>query len=105
MSKNFRVRALGAIAALCVSVALIAGPMVRAQQGTTTATARVAPTNTKSAAVMAATAEVLKETSEIRELPILRPVKSGAQSRSEIERMVIKNMDEETKPEETRASE
>jgi hypothetical protein len=103
MSKNFRARAAAAIAALSILVALVLAPHTRAQQqGAATV---VAPTNTKSAAVMAATAEVLKETSEIRELPILRPVKSGAQSRSEIERMIIKNMNEETTPEETRASE
>jgi hypothetical protein len=102
MSKNFRVRAASLLAALSVSVALIVVPPTRAQQGTSTA---VAPTNSRSAAVVAATAEVLKETAEIRELAILRPVKSGAQSRAEIERMIIKNMDEETHPEETRASE
>ena len=103
MSKNFRVRAAGLLAVLFLSVALMTGPLVGAQQGG--AATSVAPTNTKSAAVMAATAEVLKETSEIRELSILRPVKSGAQSRAEIERMIIKNLNEETKPEETRASE
>jgi len=36
-----------------------------------------------------------ESTSEIRELPILRPVKSGAQSRAEIQRMVIRNLDED----------
>jgi hypothetical protein len=102
MSKNFRGRAAAVLAVLLIFVALVPAPHTRAQQGTAAA---VAPTNAKSAAVMAATSEVLKETSEIRELPILRPVKSGAQSRAEIERMIIKNMNEETKPEETRASE
>jgi hypothetical protein len=102
MSKHFRVRAAGFLAVLFILVALIIVPPTRAQQGTATG---VAPTNAKSAAVVAATAEVLKETSDIRELPILRPVKSGAQSRAEIERMIIKNMNEETRPEETRASE
>lgn len=65
----------------------------------------VNPSNARGAAIVAATAVVLKETSEIRELPILRPVKSGAQSRAEIERMIVKNMNEETTPEEMRASE
>ena len=51
--------------------------------------------NVRNAAVVAATTEVLKETSEIRELAILRPVKSGAQSRSEIERMLIKNLNDQ----------
>jgi hypothetical protein len=46
----------------------------------------------RNAAIVAATTEVLKETSEIRELSILRAVKSGAQSRTEIEQMLIKNL-------------
>ncbi|MBD0372659.1 MAG: hypothetical protein ICV60_17575, partial [Pyrinomonadaceae bacterium] len=94
-------RAAAILAVLSILVALTPTPRTSAQQGASTG---VAPT-TKSAAVVAATAEVLKETAEIRELPILRPVKSGAQSRAEIERMIIKNMNDETKPEETRASE
>jgi hypothetical protein len=48
---------------------------------------------------------VLKDTSEIRDLPILRPVKSGAQTRSEIQRMVIRNLDEDTSPADTHAFE
>jgi hypothetical protein len=52
-----------------------------------------------------ATAEVLKETSEIRELAILRPVKSSAQSRSEIERMLINNLNEESTPAQMHAME
>ena len=56
----------------------------------------VAKSNARNAAIVAATTEVLKETSEIRELAILRPVKSGAQSRSEIERMLIKNLNSVT---------
>ncbi|HEX8745662.1 MAG TPA: hypothetical protein VF717_00575 [Pyrinomonadaceae bacterium] len=102
MSKNFRTRAAALLAVLSILAALAPTARTRAQQGTAPA---VAPTNAKSAAVAAATTEVLKETSEIRELPILRPVKSGAQSREEIERMIIRNMNEETRPEETRASE
>ena len=57
--------------------------------------ASVAKSNARNAAIVAATTEVLKETSEIRELAVLRPVKSGAQSRSEIERMLIKNLNEQ----------
>ncbi|HEX8175713.1 MAG TPA: hypothetical protein VF543_11395 [Pyrinomonadaceae bacterium] len=102
MSKNFRMRAAALLAVLSILAALVPTARISAQQGTAPA---VAPTNAKSAAVAAATTEVLKETSEIRELPVLRPVKSGAQSREEIERMIIKNMNEETRPEETRASE
>ena len=39
------------------------------------------------AAIISTTDAVLKETSELRELSILRPVKSGAQSRAEIEQL------------------
>jgi hypothetical protein len=59
----------------------------------------------RNAAIIDATAAVLKETSEIRDLPILRPVRSGAQSRVEIERMLVKNLDEQTTPAEMHASE
>jgi hypothetical protein len=64
-----------------------------------------AANTTRNAAIIAATTTVLKETSEIRELSIIREVKSGAQSRSEIERMVIKNLDEQATPAEMHASE
>src|SRR6266540_7498798 len=57
--------------------------------------ATVASSTTRNSAIVAATTEVLKETSEIRELAILRPVKSGAQSRVEIEQMLIKNLNEQ----------
>ena len=61
--------------------------------------------NPRSAAIAAATEEVLRETSEIRQLRVLRPVRSGAQSRADIERMVVRNLDERTTPEELRTSE
>jgi hypothetical protein len=67
--------------------------------------ARVATSATRNAAIVAATAEVLKQTSEIRELPILKPVKSGAQSRAEIERMLIKNLNEQMTAAEMHATE
>ena len=60
---------------------------------------------TRNAAIIAATSAVLKETSEIRELPILRPVRSGAQSRVEIERMLVKNLDEQMTAAEMHATE
>jgi hypothetical protein len=60
---------------------------------------------TRSAALVAATQEVLKETSDVRQLPILRPVQSSTQSRAEIERAIIKNLDEETSPADLHASE
>jgi hypothetical protein len=65
----------------------------------------VAAVNPRSASVEAATAEVLKETGELRKLEVLRPVKSGAQSRAEIERMLVRNLDERTTPAELHASE
>src|SRR5678815_3920968 len=60
---------------------------------------------TQHAAIVSMTAEMLRETSELRELSILRSVKSGAQSRGEIERMIVKNLDSETTPEEMHAAE
>jgi hypothetical protein len=59
----------------------------------------------QNAAIVSTTAAVLKETSELRELSILKAVKSGAQSRADIERMIIKNLDADTTPEEMHASE
>jgi hypothetical protein len=64
-----------------------------------------AASRTPHAAVVSMTSEMLRETSELRELSILRSVKSGAQSRGEIERMVIKNLDTETTPAEMHAAE
>ena len=59
----------------------------------------------QNAAIVSTTDAVLKETSEIRELSIMRPVKSGAQSRAEIERSIIKNLDSDTTPAEMHATE
>jgi hypothetical protein len=64
-----------------------------------------APSAPRNAAIVATTVTILKETSEIRELAILRPVKSGAQSRTEIERMIVRNLDEQTTPGEMHATE
>jgi len=64
-----------------------------------------APTAPRNAAIVAITVTILNETSEIRELAILRPVKSGAQSRPEIERMIVRNLDEQTTPAEMHATE
>lgn len=60
---------------------------------------------TQHASIVATTAAMLKETSEVRELSILKEVKSGAQTRAEIERMIIKNLDSETTPAEMHAAE
>src|SRR5688500_19392706 len=59
----------------------------------------------QNAAIISPTDAVLKETSELRELSILRAVKSGAQSRADIERMIVKNLDTDTTPGEMHATE
>jgi len=67
--------------------------------------ARPAVVNPKTVAVREATEEVLKETSEIRKLPILRQVRSGAQTREEIERMLVRSLNDSASPEELQSSE
>ena len=57
--------------------------------------AAVAKSNSRNASIVATTAAVLQETSEIRQLAILRPVRSGAQSRAEIEKMLVKNLNDQ----------
>ena len=79
---------------LCIGIFL---PSSHAQTGVAA--------SAQNAAVASTTAAILKETSELRELSILRDVKSGAQSRAEIERMVIKNLDDDSTPEEMHATE
>jgi hypothetical protein len=59
----------------------------------------------RNATLIAATEEVLKETSELRQLSILKPVPSSTQSREEIQRAIIKNLDEETSPADLHANE
>ena len=59
----------------------------------------------RNAAIVSTTAAILKETSELRELAILKEVKSGAQSRDEIQRMIVKNLDADTTPAEMHAAE
>lgn len=81
--------------------ALSAGGWVPGRAQTTKPAATVNP---KTAAIREATTEVLRETSDLRQLAILRPVESGAQSRSEIEQMLIRSLDESSTPEELRAS-
>ena len=86
--------------ALLILVCLCAGNLPTRSHAQTGATGTA-----RNAAIISTTDAVLKETSEIRELSILRPVKSGAQSRSEIERMIIKNLDTDTTPAEMHATE
>src|SRR5436190_19071485 len=47
----------------------------------------------RNAALVAATNEVLEETSQLRELPILRPVQISVQSRTELELMIVGYLD------------
>jgi hypothetical protein len=109
MSKEISSRKLStllltaALAALMLSTGAGAGAQ-RARRATVRSNP-VAAVNPKTAAVRAATVEVLQETSEIRKLSILRPVRSGAQSRAEIERMLVRNLNESTSAEEMLASE
>lgn len=91
----------GALAPLIVCAALLGAAGASARQR-----AKPAPrAATKTAAVREAMAEVLRETSELRKLPVLRQVKSGAQSRAEIEQMLVRNLNESATPEELQASE
>jgi hypothetical protein len=102
MSKQIKFGRARGLALLLYCLWLALGAAARAQVPSTPPTAAVNP---KSGAITAATEDVLRETSEIRKLAILHPVKSGAQSRAEIERMLIKNLDEESTPAELHASE
>ena len=106
MSKGIRF----ALAAITISVAVFlclfqpaaSSPLPApssVQQNQATASA------TRNAALIAATQDVLKETSEIRQLSILRQVQSSTQSRVEIERSLIKSLDEDTSPAEMHADE
>jgi hypothetical protein len=103
MSKRKRTLTVTALSGgLCLILLVVnVGVGAAYQQGI----AAASPAASKSAAVVAATNEVLKETSQVRQLSILRPVKSGAQSREEIQRYVTSNLDEENSPERLHASE
>ena len=90
--------------ALCCCLT-VASLLVGTSVGSTPQGGAIAARASRNAAIVAATTTILEQTSEIRELPILRPVKSGAQSRAEIERMIIKNQREQTTPAEMHATE
>jgi hypothetical protein len=86
--------------ALLVLLAFVTGSFLPKSHAQT-----AAPANAQNAAIVSTTAAMLKETSELRELSILKAVKSGAQSRTDIERMIIKNLDADTTPAEMHAAE
>src|SRR3989449_1421129 len=90
---------LSLLVVFLVSLGLTSSAQHAPQQSAATTSAA------RNAALIAATAEVLKETSEIRQLSILRPVQSSAQSRPEIERTLIKNLDEDMTATQAHASE
>lgn len=102
MSKQINRALIGLLTILAVAACFItqnpASVLAKQGAGAATGTAR-------NAAIVATTAAVLKETSELRELTIMRPVKSGAQSRSEIEHMVVKNLDDDSTPAEMHSTE
>jgi len=81
------------------SVAVIDTSAQKPATGTETASAA------RNAALVAATNEVLQETSQLRELEVLHPVQSSAQSRAEIEHMIVANLDRETTDADIHASE
>jgi hypothetical protein len=103
MSKNIS-RLLAVMAALAV---LTSSAFINSHTVTVQAQQRAAISTraAREAAIVAATEAVLEETSKIRELPILRPVKSGAQSRAQIESMLVKNLYEQMTVEEMHATE
>ena len=107
MSKRNRLRpALAAAVALLLAfVSLWGGARAARAQAAAPQVAPQAAVNPKAASVAATLDEVLKETSEIRGLAVLRPVKSGAQSRAEIERMLLRRLDEDGRAERARAGE
>jgi hypothetical protein len=108
MSKEISSRKLftSLLTAALAAIVLSSGAGAGAQKGRPAAVSpKASAVNPKTAAVREATAEVLQETSEIRKLPILRPVRSGAQTRAEIEQMLVRNLNESATPEEMRASE
>ncbi len=103
MSKRIRAgkRYAPALATACAcALALCVGAAAAAGQR-----AKPAAVHPKTAAVREATTEVLRETSELRKLAVLRQVRSGAQSRAEIEQMLVRNLNESATPEETSAEE
>lgn len=103
MSKQIRLRTAALLAVVLILAAL--APALRVARAQAQSAAVTVTADAKRAAVVEATTEVLKETSELRQLPILRQVKSDTQSRTDIERFLIKNLDEDTTPAEMHATE
>jgi hypothetical protein len=86
------------LVALILALALLAG-------ATGSAALQGAPSITRpDTASLSATDSILQSVSRLRELEIKRPVKSGLKTKDEIEQSVIRDMDEETSPEEFAAT-
>ncbi|GAC1396202.1 MAG: DUF4157 domain-containing protein [Pyrinomonadaceae bacterium] len=104
MSKRFGRYAIEKLTATAIAASFVLFAPASfgvAQQGA----AGAAAVNPKAAAIAATTGEVLRETSDLRKLSILRDVQSGIKTRDEIERMILHNFDEQSKPDELRAAE
>src|SRR5882762_4899617 len=93
------------MATILVSIVLAVAALFQPPASSSQQSPQANTTSARNAAMIAATSEVLKETSEIRQLAILRPVQSSTQSRAEIERMLVKSLDEETTPAQMHATE
>lgn len=89
---------------LIVMFALLLALPVMAQVAAPSGAAPAKKTVITAASVEAATKAILEQVGEMRQIKILSPVKSGAKSRAEIEQMVIRNFNEETRPGELEAS-
>jgi hypothetical protein len=105
MSKRIKRELAASFAALILLACSFAPNVPRAAAQTVAHRAPKPAASASAASVAAVTAEVLRETSDVRQLSVLRPVKSGTQSRAEIERMLVRNFNEESSPEEMRAGE
>lgn len=102
MSKQIKLR----FVTILVGIALLTGLLTGIRPGLAVPQRRaVAVPAARHPVLIAATNSVLKEISEIRELSILRAVRSATQSRPEIERMIIKNLSEDVTPAEIHATE
>jgi hypothetical protein len=100
MFNRFRERLQRSIAvsiSSLLAIILLSGVAPRARQKSATAPG-------PESAVLSATDEVLKVVSRLRGLAVLQPVKSGLKTHDEIEQSVVKDLDENTKPEEFEAT-
>jgi hypothetical protein len=111
MSKKIRRRTTAYLAALALAACSLApatrpaSAQVATRRATKPATGARPAATARPSSVAAVTDSVLRETSDVRQLSLLRPVRSGTQSRAEIERMLVRNFEEDSTPEETRAGE